>query len=393
MVTVTAAGATLDPCDIARPLTITHGRSGIDTQPDAPVCEFTWLGPTIPFAVGDSLTVTDAYPSQTWTDAATLWADPGTTWAGWDGTESARFTGRVTAITATAFGASMTGWNIRATGTLAALGTLPVQLARPAETDTERVAAILAATGVPYRITGTPGMTLRADNIERDALSALHEVCASSAGLLWQDRDGTIAYGAADHRTGPPSWRIPCAVILDGQTWTRDLDAIINHVTAIWGPAESPTQETHDDPDSIATWGRRHADITTAATTAADARLVALTVLARRAQPWWRMPAALIDWQLTDPAEQVALLELEVSTGVLLPIAPEPVPGVAQPTAWTVEGWVESWTENGGRITQLAVSDRNRGAGAGTRDWATVRDTGDWAAWTAGSWLDQLVKV
>lgn len=393
--TIAIDGTPLDPCNVFRPLTITHGRSGISYQPDAPTAEFEYLGPTAPGTIGQILTVEADYPDHDgalWVDNRFRWTDPGISWTG-IARRSPRFIGPITGIEAVESLGTVGVYRVRATGALARLGVTPVSLTRPAETDTDRVAAILDAAGVDYQIDGPPGLTLAADTIDRDALAAVHQVCESAAGLFWQARDGRLHYGTMTHREGPAAHVLPCRVLEDGVSWVNDLEMVTNHVTVFHGPEDNQTQETHRDDASISMWGLRHVDVTTLAADAAEARLLALTILARRAQPWWRMPGVIVDNDALSLAEQRAVLDVDVSTGVFLPVNTVPDATPAEARAWTVEGWVEEWTEDGGHLTQLSVTDRGHGnVGAGLRTWAEVAAE-DWQHWAEGTWLTQLVKV
>lgn len=398
MVTVRAAGAALDPTRIVLPLELTHGRSGIAAQPDAPSCAFTWDGPTFPATLGDPLTVDDDYPPRgagTWTDPNTSWADMSISWLGGTLT-SPRFAGTITGLQAVEELGRVVAWAVRATGVQAALGRIPCRLTRPQETDTARAAAILEAAGVPYRIHGTPSMTLAADSIDRDTLAALHQLAAGTGALVWQARDGTMIYGAADHRAAPPSRVLPASVILDGASWTNDLELVANHVTVSWGPEQGPRQEaTYRDDVSIARWGLRHADAATLAADARDAELFALLILGRRGHPYWRQPSALVDHAHATPADTRTLLDLEVSDGVTLPIPSAPGPTPAPAVEWTVEGWVETWAPGPAgpeHLTQLAISDRRRGTAGLLRPWSAVAAQ-PWAHWTTGTYLEQLVEA
>jgi len=364
-VSVHVAGVALDTSIIPVPLEVTHGRSSGGTQPDAPVCSFLFDGPEPPGQEGDEVTVAD-------------WGSP-------------RFYGRIVSVEAFEFGGQIVRWQVRAVGGQARLGVTPVLLTRPAESDVARVQAIATAAGVIINVAGTPGVTLAADAIDRSALAALHQVCESSAGLIWQSRDGALWYGAADHREPEPVAVVPAGAILDGVKWRRDLDAIVNHVTVKWGPEGAQTQNTHRDDASITRWGLRHVDITTLCADQVNADQLALMVLARRKNPFWTMPGIVLPMDAMTAVDRESVQSLEVGTGVLLPIGLQPDRTPAPVAAWTVEGWQEQWDESGHTLV-LAVTDRARSSAAGLRTWETAA-LGTWADWAAGSWLDQLVEV
>lgn len=235
-VVVRVAGVTVDPCRVVLPLNVTHGRSTLNQQPDSPTCEFTWYGSTPPGPEGSVLTVHAL-------------AAIG---------EEARFVGRITALKAVESEGEVTSYEVTATGAQSMLGRQPVLLDRPQETDVARVQAIAAEAGIPVTVVGAVGPTLAADTIDTDALSALHEVCRSSGGLLWQDRAGVMRYGTMNHRSVLAAEVLPCSAILDGVDWTKDTDLVVNHVTAKWRePVFAPDATTslyEAAPEDWALW-------------------------------------------------------------------------------------------------------------------------------------------
>jgi hypothetical protein len=314
------------------------------------------------------------------------------TWLGGQpGTAGYRFVGRITSLTARETLGAVQEWDVQATGDLARLGFLHVLLDRPQETDTARVAAIAAAAGVTINIKGVAGITLVADLIDRDALGALHEVCASSGGLLWQDRTGALWYGTLNHRETAPEGVLPACAILDGITWNNDLDLLTNLVVLRWGPKESQTQDTFRDDVSIAQWGTFGVDITTLAADRTQAGVLGQLILARRAQPHWRMPGVLFRYGDGADADAETVAALEVSDAVLVPVTTTPGPTPATLTPWLVEGWVEQWDDSG-HTTQFALTDAARSTTAGIRTWDELRAE-TWDHWRQGSWLHQVVEV
>jgi hypothetical protein len=377
----------LNPCNVALPVEIKHGRSGVDSQPDAPDCTFTYLGPRQPTALGDVIEVEVAGSSgATWTDPAVQWDDPGVSWLGTRG-RSLRFRGRVTSVKAAEAGGNVVAWEIIATGEQARLGSTPVKITRPAETDVDRVQAIAAAAGVAIDIVGDPGPTLLEDNIDRDALGAIHEVCAWSGGLLWQQKDGTLTYGTMHRGEVMPEWRIACPFVADGIEWQRKTDAIVNHVTVTYGDPQA--QDTYRDDPSIAKWGFHHRDVDSKCATAADASSLAAAILARRRTPRWVMPGVLLLRDKATSSDWAQVTNMDIGHTALIDVetVPTPVPGAI--TTWTVEGWVETWEANGRRV-QLALSETRIG---GPIPWSEADDE-TWDHWrTSASWLTAMVEV
>lgn len=379
----------LDNCRIALPVTIQHGRSGVDTQPDAPTCTFTYTDQYPPTSLGDSIEVeVSGQPGELWTDPGVLWTDPDVSWLGTRG-KSLRFRGYITDLRAVEVAGRIVAWAVQATGEQARLGRIPIDISRPAESDAQRVQAIAAAAGVPITVLGSTSIDLVADNIRRDALGALHEVCATAGGLLWQARDGSMVYGTLNRHEAMPQWRLTCNLILDGVQWRHTTDEIVNHVTVEWGPESSRTQDTYRDDDSIAKWGYRHADVGTMCATSDDAALLGLIVLGKRAQPRWVMPGvvALRDQATAAQWAQVAALGVGHTALIDIETAPAATPGAI--TSWTVEGWVETWASEGRRI-QLALSEYRLGVPI---PWSTADDH-SWRHWAdTASWLTAMLAV
>jgi len=361
----------LDPCRILRPVSVTLGRSGVTTQPDAPVLRFKWKGTGLPLRVGDPVTVTTGVT---------------------ESRDSARFAGHVDAIAAREDAGVIAGWDVTVVGGQARAGRVPVRLDRPAESDAARVAAIAVAAGVPVRVVGSPGPMLAADAMDRDMLSALHEVCASSGGLVWQDRSGDLIYGTRDHRENiPPVVQLPSCAVLDGVTWDQSAGDVINHVTAVWGPSDGQQQVTHRDQVSIDRHELRHADITTMCADESGAEQLALLVLARRAWPFWHVPDVIISMDDSAQAQWADVLDLEVGSLIRTPVPPAPGPTPSPPTVAVVEGWVETWDESG-HWMQLACSDYYRWVARTFRSWADQAEE-SWAHWAEGTWLEQLIVI
>lgn len=500
---VTVAGVLLDPCDVGLPVRITHGRSGVSTQPDSPTLEFTYLGPNPPGLVGDLVQVARPGTDQaTWVDDGVSWVDGDYSWLGYRDSVP-KFTGSLVAVTATEEGGEVVSWQCAGVGRMAALGRIKVLMVRPVETDVQRVQAIAAEVGYVLNVVGTSDLLLAADTIDTNALDALHQVCNSAAGLLWQGRAGNLWYGTANHRAQATQAVVDCEVILDGVEWTNDQENIVNSVTITWGqesasdavaavwnyrtgnPATDPgtgningdltgglsfarvdlqgfdmapvlrqlavgaivygqvknsaddyarwtvsgavidqgswfqvpvapveaggagptnnddlvfrfgassqQSQTYTDPDSIAQWGLRHLDVSTLLQDATQAGQLALLILGRRAQPYWRMPGVLVDYFGTTINQANRLDTLEVSDGVTFPVAVDPGPTPGVQTEWTLEGWVEEWS-GAAHLLQLSVSDRRRTGATGLRDWAGMQAKGSWTYWAGQKWINALVK-
>lgn len=384
-------GVNIDRCKVALPVEITHGRSSVYAQPDAPTLKFTYLGSVAPAKVGDSLHLTElvqwtpaTYDSATvdYDDSAAVYDDDGT-----GQRYPVRFVGIVASVTANEDQGQVTSWEVEGVGILARLGFAPVAMTRPLETDVQRVTALAGAGGIGLRVLGTSTLMLAADTIEdTDYLAALHDICKSSAGLVWQSPDGWINYGTANHREGKvPAGVLPCEAIADGLVWASAQEQIINEVTVKWAGGES----THQDLGSIAQpWGLRHVNVDTECASEVDAEALAVLILARRAWPYWGTPETLVHGHEIDAEGERLMSLLDVSTALLAPFQPVPGAVPSELAPGTVEGWVERWdTEH---TWQVAMSDANRWIGVRLRTYQEVKDTfATYAdALAAGTYLD-----
>jgi hypothetical protein len=309
-------------------------------------------------------------------------------WTGIRG-RSLRFKGHITRIKAIEIENEVRAWEVEATGNQALLGRVPVDLTRPAESDVARVQAIAAAAGVTLEIIGPPGVTLAADTIFRDALDAIHEVCKSSGGVLWQRRDGTLTYGTMYRADFMPSRIISCQAILDGIEWSRDATKVINHVVVKYGPEGSRQQDTYRDDPSIAEWGYRSVDVDTKCLASADAGFLGLAILARRQKPRWVMPGVVVLRNSATDAQWSQVSTLDFGHTAFLEVEETPTPTPGENTPWTVEGWVETWEPEGRRV-QFALSEYRLGEPV-TWNQALAQT---WDYWRSNhSWLTAMVEV
>lgn len=390
---VYANGVELPASSIGLPLTIRHGRSGTDTQPDAPELTFIWAQQDLPLTGGNIVEVFLDLPQSgthgAWGSPDIPWGSPGYTWTGSTMAASQRFKGRVTDVRAVESNGVVYEWEIRCTGTLADLGRKPIDISRPAETDVERVMAIGAAADVTVNIVGGDPVNLTADNIAKDALGALHEVAGWTGGMIAQGRDGSIFYGTRSHREGPAQAYIPAGAILDGIQWDTTTRDILNHIVVTFGDPQ--TQNTYRDDVSIAQWGFRHVEISTKLLGDQEADEFGQTVLARRRDPFWTMPGIIVHSLDCSPAEHYDVNLLSISMGVILPVQNAPAPiGPGDVEVWTVEGWVEQWSDPKDQVLQISVSDRQRWGAYALNRWSG-QVVEDWQFWLDyGSWLEQL---
>lgn len=388
-------GVEIDPCRVALPVTVTMGRSSFNYQPDAPTCQFTWLGGNPPFKLGSELRVfayVDNGSAAKWTDPNVTWTDSRYSWFA-QYTKYTRFTGEVMNVTATQEDLAIKSYTIEAVGTQAKLGSKFIRISRPKETEVQRIAAIAAAAGMVINIKGGQAleMNLRADNIERDALAAIHEVCTSTGSILWQDVDGSLWYGLSDFRASKPKFVLPCDVIRDDITWKDSLDLMVNSITIEYGNnPDNLLRITQEDADSIAEWQKRSNSISTLLDNQSDAEVAAEIILRRRAQPFWiNSDVVFLVSENGSLGQYTQVCNFQLSDGVLAPIASEPEV-TSEMFQWSIEGWVETYDVD--HYIQYALSDRQRFGAYGLRNWDEVRQMGDWGFWAPSTYSEMLVK-
>ena len=393
-VTVRVAGVALDPCRVALPLQITHGRSSVGTQPDAPACEFVWLGSTPPGALGDQLDVDAAvdYNPAVYDSGTVTYDDPA---AVYDSDPSgdaqrARFRGLIAGLVAQELDGQVTSWRVECVGHLARLGFQPVNTVRPQETDTARVAALCAAAGVPIVVRGASTIQLVGDAVDTDLLSALHDICGSAGGLLWQTPAGHLVYGTSQHRSTDPVGVLDCEIIGDGVSWAENVEQIINRVTVSWPVGEGTQQSTFTDSQSAAQpWGVRAVTVSTMCASESDAEVLAQLILVRNAWPFWSTPSALLHGEKMTPYDSQLLALLDTSVPVLVPIPDQPGSTPAALRTAIVEGLVETWDDK--FQVQVALSDAARWVTTRPRTYQEVRTGGTYLFWAAGTYLDMLI--
>lgn len=321
-------------------VSIVHGRSDPDGQPDASACTLTLVDDdgTMPsvLEIGRFLFVeTNLNPP---TD------DP--VWR-------TRFVGRISDYDL--------GWEeageatpdtpigqVIAVGPLEGMGRRSVgSVVMPAENDGARVARIMAAAGYGAPATidpGTVGLIARDVNVT-DALSLAQSVAADARGVLWEDKAGTIGYADAEHRRAAPvALALDVCDVLTTPTWRKTTAGLINEVAIGYGvPAAGADQPryTATDADSVARYGRYGFESTTQLAALADATALGQLLLVRNKTPPWNMAALPIDVAGLDAADTATLLELDMHSLIQLTGMPAVVDVPTTANLW-VEGWAET---------------------------------------------------
>ena len=123
-----------------------------------------------------------------------------------------------------------------------------------------------------------------------------------------------------------------------------------------------------------------------------EAQVIGALILARRAMPFWGTPTVLVYGnELTNDQARI-VADLEVSSAVLVPLPlAEPGPTPSGGELGVLEGWVETWDENG-RTLQLAVGDAKRWVSTRPRTWGDAA-TQTWGQEASQTWQEALVTT
>lgn len=406
-------GGTLVPADKVGPVTIRHGRAGVDSPAQPGTCRVVIDRAALAAlpTIGDELRVELSEDALTALGAAPLDL----------ATAQVRFVGDLTDAALaprTSTGQALLELVAVAPAARAArvkIGDTPW----PAELDGDRAQHILDATAVKTGITiGTvdPGqVTVLARDVDaQPPLDLLAALAVDTGGRLHLARDGSLSWHDALHRRNAlPVVELAADDVLRDATWTLDLFGLVNHVTVTYGPElldgeGNPTgtqaEVTDSDPvslDPVTGYGRFEARLVTQLADEADAQELARQLVGRRSRPRWQMPALTVELLRTlDPAQAVALLTAE--PGDLLAVTGFPESGPQT----TARLFVEGWTENASRYSYAMALDvvHYSLAGASPRwvdvnpltQWQDVPDDLTWQqaiAWHTdadlGRWLDQ----
>lgn len=322
-------------------VTIHHGRSDTDSQPDASAAtvELSTLTDVEDFPdslqIGGALRVT--------TTLATVDGD----------TVFTRFSGRVTDLDIQWDDAGPDTPNtakmqLIATSVLADLGRRVVgDVPWVQELDGARISRIMSSAGIPLDpMTSDPGTVqiLARDVDSQPALDLAQGVALSAGGLVWETREGEVRYADADHRRNVDvALSLDACDVLVTPQWERSTNGLVNKVSIGYGPlpteGEQPRYLDQRD-DSIARYGTYSVSLTTELAAQADAAAFGTLLLTRNHHPVWILNALPVDVETLDPDRTQALLSLDV--GALVFLTGFPIAGGSPPTAYL---WLEGWDE------------------------------------------------
>lgn len=318
------------------------------------------------------------------------WVEP----LGIDADAAVRFTGEVTDVIADPVTGIQT---VTGVGKLArqAMDTLDGR-GWPVEIDGGRVLRILTAIGADVGDLDAGTAALVPAGGLSTAAALLDLVVASTGGQIVEQRDGTVDYRGALARYGVtvPVLTLAAGEILTSFVWTQRRADLVNVMTVGYGNNGQDVQVV--DPVSRDTYGPYPQNVATALVDASAAYDLGVTVVGRRGEPAWNLPAVPVDMlRSIDPAKVPDVATLQY--GDLIAVTgPPPEGGDPAPQNVFVEGWTETLTKTPGthdvdarRAWRIAfnVSDpRQSGLGL------TWNDAPEALAWEGAdpdlTWLD-----
>jgi hypothetical protein len=227
----------LDPWRIVVPMTISYGRSGLDSQAEAPSLSFKWLGElsiawgdeTHELEVGAPIEV-DFNPRALASEWGDVWHDKWSESAPATYAASRRFTGRISELKPDRSGqvlqttVTVIGKSVDAAHRF--VGDKPW----PEQTEQARVAAIAAAAGLTVDNRAGSWRILARDVDFQPSLDLLRDLPASTGALVYERRDGTLRYdGSAIRKAGgmtlpetaltAAGWSTPAGGTMLAGTW------------------------------------------------------------------------------------------------------------------------------------------------------------------------------
>lgn len=318
----------------------------------------------------DAYAATYAGPRSRITLAAPVYVESGTpsgyvdTYeADYTGATLRRFTGEITAIDYTPDVVTLTCVTNTEAWARIDVGGTDDTTEIPAETDTARVARLVAEAGLSIVIDGAAGPVLipiPVDTKPTPLMDQLRAIAVDAGGLLFNCRDGSTHYRTRN-ATAYPTITVPAGVTLvDPLKMSLELALVRNRVTVEYGVPDPVTnlrpEVTVEDAEQVTRFGVRDVRFTTTIALEADATAHAAWLLGVL-DPAWAMPDAAIALSLATDAQIDLLAGVEQGTPVILP---QLLPGSPEPDySAAALGYTESASGTDWEITyHLAPSAR-----------------------------------
>jgi len=164
--------------------------------------------------------------------------------------------------------------------------------------------------------------------------------------------------------------------------WQATASTIVNDVTVTYGAADPQLDFQDTDAASIAAFGSRAIKVTTGLADVGDAANRASLVLTAQASERWTLGGVEILMETLTSPQLTAVMAL--TSGDRVVVTNLPSPGPITQFLGVLEGWTETYTIDGYRLT-LALSDPRYSYAmlqwneAGTATWAGVPITTTWS--------------
>lgn len=383
--TVTIAGRDLDPCQILVPLEITIGRSGIDSQPEAPTATIDIIGLPTGVSIGDDVSIairpdradlwSDIW-SDIWSEDATppddAWSDTWSDMWSTDPSTQPRMSGRVSDISVERQGQDVRT-RITVSGRMAALGGRIGDQPWAAQSEESRVAAVAAAAAIPVSCRPAESRGVRRLDVDsRSALDVLQTMASGCGALLTEDPDGTIWYQPLGwrQRDEHPMLLLDGCSIVDDVGWEQAGPTTAVVISYGYPPVPPEGEQasttrpslTVRDAAAEVALGEHLVRIESEYIGEASAREVATHIVRSRAWGTWEAPLIMLPLHLrrTMAEYREAVAQLRPGARIeTIGVPASPSGDVSGRLRWVVEGWRETWGRSGDQVEhwmQIAVS-------------------------------------
>ena len=312
---------------------------------------------------------------------------------------------------------------IPAMGNLSLLGLYEVGAAGYLEeTLVDRVEGILDETGVTYTANTDPYMVvLPVDpGPAASALSRLSALCTDTGATMCDLPDGNILFESYSRRgygynpatfaqvpdtfadvnyiwadvyhrvsAAPIPVELPADAVVWTPVWRKSVLTVVNQATVEYGTADPRDAITATDAASVTAHKLRAVTLGTALADATDAYDRAHAIITAQSEPRWNLSQIQILMDNLDSTTRTTVLGLIQGSRIIVSNLPQPAP--APSYMGVVEGWSESHTPDGYRLT-LSLSDPRYSYAMAA--WADVDPALLWSGVNASrKWFDVVLPA
>lgn len=229
-------------------------------------------------------------------------------------------------------------------------------------------------------------LTIAERDVDRQPVTTLlREVAASALGVMYERRDGTLAYAPRDARTREVDVFADACTFTTEATFKRTSAGVVNELETQYGPSSARGSFIVRNDGSLSTVGRYSARWDTDLALEGEARLLAELHVARRTVPGWNLDALTFDSLVGGDLAAANLMRVELGDTLLLVGAPTPN---GEPILLVVEGAQErldpgSWQTDlrlsAARLTVAGASWAEHGTLDAGRRWLDAPPGTRWA--------------